>query len=60
VAEPYCSIWRNNRGELGIRVAPLGDVWTWVSPKQARALLKELEMALKRLKDETRRGVQDG
>jgi len=59
MAEPYCSIWRNDNGERGIRVAPTGEAWTWVSPQQARALLKELRMALQRLKDETRRGVQD-
>ena len=54
MADPWCAVWSNENGEFGLRVAPVGGAWCWVSKKQARKLIAELQDALKRLAAEER------
>jgi len=59
MADPWAAVWTNDEDERGIRVAPRGEAWTWISRRQAKALLVELQAALERI-ERLERKERDG
>lgn len=53
--DPWAAVWFNDAGERGIRVAPRGEAWTWISRQQAKTLVAELQAALERLEKRERK-----